>query len=136
MNGEYSKVESVSTDPASHTLSPWTLETVPTSIGICHKIGPFPTNNGYHKESHACIYGDGLRAGDEKYNKVAAELLANARLIAAAPDLLACLKEMGDWIAAGLQASDEAWPDAQCLKRTEEIAARARAAVDKAEGRS
>lgn len=58
-----------------------------------------------------------------------------ARLMAAAPDLLASLKEMGDWIAAGLQASDEAWPDARCLKHTEEIAARARAAVDKAEGR-
>jgi hypothetical protein len=57
-------------------------------------------------------------------------------LIAAAPDLLACLKEMGDWIAAGLQASDEAWPDAKCLQHTEEIALRARAAIDKAEGRS
>lgn len=51
-------------------------------------------------------------------------------------DVLASLKEMGDWIAAGLQASDEAWPDAKCLQHTEEIAARARAAVDKAEGRS
>lgn len=61
---------------------------------------------------------------------------ANLRLMAAAPELLAALKEMGDWIAAGLQASDEAWPDARCLKHTEEIAARARAAVDKAEGRS
>lgn len=63
------------------------------------------------------------------------EAQANGRLIATAPDLLAALKEMGDWIAGGLQASDEAWPDAQCLKHTEEIAARARAAVDKAEGR-
>lgn len=59
-----------------------------------------------------------------------------ARLFAAAPELLASLKEMGDWIAAGLQASDEAWPDAKCLQHTEEIAARARAVVDKAEGRS
>lgn len=59
-----------------------------------------------------------------------------ARLMAVAPDLLACLKEMGDWIAGGLQASGEAWPDAKCLQHTEEIAARARAAVDKAEGRS
>ena len=61
---------------------------------------------------------------------------AQLRLAAAAPDLLASLKEMGDWIAGGLQASDEVWPDAQCLKHTEEISARARAAVDKAEGRS
>lgn len=61
---------------------------------------------------------------------------ADMHLIAAAPELLAALKEMGDWIAAGLQASDEAWPDARCLQHTEEIAARARAAVAKAEGRS
>ena len=49
--------------------------------------------------------------------------------------LLASLKEMGDWIAAGLQASDEAWPDARCLQHTEEIAARARAAIERAENR-
>lgn len=58
---------------------------------------------------------------------------ANAMLIAAAPELLAALKEMGDWLAAGLHASDDAWPDAKCLEHTEQIAARARAAVDKAE---
>jgi len=61
---------------------------------------------------------------------------SDCHLIAAAPDLLACLKEMGDWIAGGLQASELAWPDARCLQHTEEMAARARAAVDKAEGRS
>ncbi len=61
--------------------------------------------------------------------------LADARLIAAAPDLLAALKELGDWIAGGLQASDDAMPDAECLKETERLAAKARAAVDKAEGR-
>jgi hypothetical protein len=61
---------------------------------------------------------------------------ANANLMAASPDLLASLKELGDWVAGGLQASDEAWPDERCLKHTEEIAARARAAIDKAEGRS
>jgi hypothetical protein len=49
--------------------------------------------------------------------------------------LLASLKEMGDWLAAGLQASDEAWPDAKCLQHTEEIAARARAAIERAENR-
>jgi hypothetical protein len=80
-------------------------------------------------------------AGDEaECNALeTAEMLNGAyrlgRESAAAPDLLASLKEMGDWIAAGLQASGEAWPDAKCLQHTEEIAARARAAVDKAEGR-
>jgi hypothetical protein len=49
--------------------------------------------------------------------------------------LLASLKEMGDWVSAGLQASDEAWPDARCLKHTEEIATRARVAIERAENR-
>lgn len=50
--------------------------------------------------------------------------------------LLASLKEMGDWLSAGLQASRDAWPDAKCLEHTEEIFGRARAAVDAAEGLS
>lgn len=49
--------------------------------------------------------------------------------------LLASLKELGDWVAAGLQASDEAWPDARCLQHTQEIAERARVAVERAENR-
>lgn len=69
----------------SHTPGPWTLETVPTSCGICHKIGPFPWRDG--KQNHACVYVDYPGSGP-----IEAELMANARLIAAAPDLLAALK--------------------------------------------
>lgn len=68
-----------------HTAAPWTLETVRTSIGICHKIGPFPWKDG--KENHACVYVD--YPGD---GAIEAELLANAKLIAAAPELLEALQ--------------------------------------------
>lgn len=70
---------------AKHTPGPWTLETVKTSIGCCHKIGKFPSlreNGGY-----ACVYDDGSPVQHPK-----PELLANARLIAASPDLLAVCK--------------------------------------------
>lgn len=60
-------------------------------------------------------------------------LCEKARLQADRDRLLASLKEMGDWLSAGLQASKEAWPDARCLQETEEIFGRARAAVDAAE---
>ena len=63
-----------------HTPGPWVLETVDTSCGKCHKIGPFPRVAG--KDSHACVYVDNSQWS------VAGELTANARLIAAAPELL------------------------------------------------
>lgn len=73
---------------SKHTQGPWTLETVQTSCGICHKIGPFPWKDG--KQNHACIYADYPGTGP-----IEKELLANARLIAAAPDLL---KACSEWI--------------------------------------
>lgn len=79
-----------------HTPGPWTLQTVPTSCGICHKIGPFPAKQGSpDKPTHACVYVDYPGNGPRE-----AELLANARLIAAAPELLEALREAVDlaWI--------------------------------------
>lgn len=70
-----------------HTAGPWQLETVKTSIGICHKIGPFPPLRGTGEPSHACIYVDGRYKPEDD-----PESLANARLIAAAPDLLEACK--------------------------------------------
>jgi hypothetical protein len=64
-----------------HTKGPWSLETVKTSDGLCHKIGPFPWKDD--RQNHACIYVKYPGAGP-----IEEELLANARLIAAAPDLL------------------------------------------------
>ena len=68
------------------TPGPWVMETVKTSCGTCHKIGPFPRPNyASKKEGWACVYDDyppGIGSKD---------LLANARLIAIAPDLAAAL---------------------------------------------
>lgn len=79
---------------SAHTPGPWTLDTVTTSCGICHKVGPFPRKEG--KYGHACIYVDYPGTG-----KIEGELLANARLIAAAPDLLDAAEEALEAIADG-----------------------------------
>lgn len=70
---------------SKHTPGPWVLETVTTSCGVCHKIGPFPWRKG--KDNHACIYVD-----DDMGWQHGPELAANAHLIAAAPELIAALK--------------------------------------------
>lgn len=68
----------------SHTPTPWALTTVPTSCGICHRIGPFPSKFG-SRETHACIYVD--------YEKNGKELLANAELIVKAVNAHEAMKE-------------------------------------------
>jgi len=73
----------------AHTPGPWELETVPTSIGICHKIGPFGNDTGRIK--YACVYDDGSHLQHPN-----PELLANARLMVAAPELLEALKWVRD----------------------------------------
>lgn len=75
---------------SKHTKGPWDLETVPTTAGSCHKIGPFPSM-GVRPQVHACVYADGIRLGLDENSPVAVELRANAHLIAAAPDLLNAL---------------------------------------------
>lgn len=70
---------------SKHTPGPWTIQTVRTSSGICHKVGPFPWKEGLM--NHACIYADYPGQGAAE-----AELLANANLIAAAPDLIEALR--------------------------------------------
>jgi len=82
-------------EETKHTPGPWYLETVRTSIGTCHKIGPFPSNGAYG-ETYACVYADNINECDYGYSKTGDELLSNARLIAAAPDLLAALKSV-EW---------------------------------------
>lgn len=74
-----------------HTPGPWSLETVRTQIGSCHKIGPFP-GSAAKPGNYACIYADGEYWLTERLTDRGKELLANARLIAAAPELLnACM---------------------------------------------
>lgn len=69
------------------TKGPWKLETVPTQVGICHKIGPFPGSCGKEVGS-ACVYVDGAHAYEPQLGKEG-ELYANALLMTAAPDLYA-----------------------------------------------
>jgi len=71
----------------SHTPGPWSLETVRTQCGICHKVGPFPPRSGGRTERYACLYADYPSNSDPADQ----ELLANARLIAAAPDMFEAL---------------------------------------------
>ena len=73
-----------------HTPGPWSLETVRTSVGVCHQIGPLGCST---KLKSACLYDDCYsdRARD-------LQLLADARLIAAAPELLEALKEAAKYV--------------------------------------
>ena len=75
-----------------HTPGPWTLETVPTTCGVCHKVGPFPGKRPVDKPRYACLYADYPSKGNQPDD----ELEANARLIAAAPELLQALKACWD----------------------------------------
>lgn len=77
------------TDHAKGTPGPWTMETVPTSIGVCHKIGPFPSSGGPYPETHACVYVDG--GAMDPCGSREEELLANALRIAAVPQMEAAL---------------------------------------------
>jgi len=53
-------------------------------------------------------------------------------LVHAAPDLLASLVEVCDWICDGLAQPEGTLPDDECLRLTEQIASRARTAIAKA----
>ena len=99
---------------AKHTPGPWVARTAPTSAGLCHIISAADWRGAF-------IYGDGIRPGVDDALPKAQELAANARLIAAAPDLLAALRYMVEVCPAIDQVGEEAHDQA-------------RAAIAKAEG--
>ena len=115
------------------TPGPWTMETVRTSVGVCFKVGPFPWKNG--KLNHACIYAD--YPGPQEH----ATAEANAKLIAAAPDLAEALGE-----AEARDESMHAYSDLECFVSDPEThdefiaeyrrRTRQRAALAKARGES
>ena len=72
----------------AHTPGPWFLETVRTSVGVCHKVGPLGHSTKFH---NACLYDDCY--SDKPHDL---QLLADARLITAAPELLGALKGLLD----------------------------------------
>lgn len=99
------------------TEGPWKIETVPTSIGRCHKIGPF----------NACLYEDSrFGAGVSEYRSNA-ELLAASRT--AIPALVAAMREMQG--ALGFIATDN-YEDAEGMIRPTLSAINAREALAKA----
>ncbi len=69
---------------SAHTMGPWFAIQVPTSAGSAFRIGAAGAEKGC-----AWIYADGIRKGIDDELPRAQELAANARLIAAAPQLLA-----------------------------------------------
>lgn len=72
------------------TPGPWLLRTTPTSAGLCHIVSAADWRGAF-------IYGDGLRKGVDDALPKAQELAANARLIAAAPDLLEALQRIEEY---------------------------------------
>ena len=96
------------------TPGPWAMETVRTSCGTCHRIGPFPRPAYASKsEGWACVYDDyppGVGSPD---------LLANSRLIAVAPDLARALLDARAELArvkVDAQAAHEGGMDAAADK--------------------
>ena len=73
-----------------HTPGPWLFRTAPTSAGLCHIVSAADWRGAF-------IYGDGLRKGIDDALPKAQELAANARLIAAAPDLLEALQHIEEY---------------------------------------
>lgn len=81
-----SLIDDIKRDREAGTPGPWALETVPTSCGVCHKIGEWPSR-GQHKFSSACVYEDypPTTLGH------ASEPQSNARRIARVPELEAAV---------------------------------------------
>lgn len=95
-----------------HTPGPWVMDTIPTSVGICHRIGPFPPRRPDDETArHACLYAD----YPSVFNPADRELEANARLMTAAPELLEALVAL-----------------VECEQTTPELWEAARAAIAKA----
>lgn len=59
------------------TPGPWGMETVRTSCGVCHKVGPWPHKWRHGADMSACIYDDYPSPPEGSDN-----MLANARFIA------------------------------------------------------
>lgn len=97
---------------AGPTPGPWSVETVPTSCGICHKVGPFPGKRPDYPPRHACLYADYPIPG----NPADVELEANARYIAAcSPANVRALLAAHDALKADAERlASLAWPEPFC----------------------
>ena len=118
MTGDHDRQPTApSTDPVSHTPGPWWVE---------RRVGDALQVNARHRGegSSYCVASVNHWEGDADR--------ANARLIAAAPDLLAAINAMLNHYRT------EGCPDPKCrlCERSKTAEAAANAAVAKAEGRS
>jgi hypothetical protein len=103
-----------------------------------HTPGPWKVQPG---EISLGPYNKGLMVGPLQYAKVHVvgpfekpldeETRANARLVAAAPELLAMLQEVSDWNRADIRGFDDISPNMEMLKARQ---AALRAAIAKVEG--
>lgn len=102
------------------------METVKTQIGVCHKVGPFPGTCG-REVGHACVYVDGIHSFPEKgpYGKKEEELLANAVLMAASPDLLAACRLAEDYLSRAGHSEDDSTRGGVALKVIREAISKA-----------
>lgn len=102
-----------------HTPGPWKVKTVDTQVGHCHRIMPIT----------ACLYVDNQKLPRDAINRDSVVALANARLIAAAPEMyeaLTTLAKLGD---EGMTPNYEEW-----LTFHGKVSQIAHAAIAKAEG--
>lgn len=109
-------------DDARHTVGPWKLLKFEDDERYC--VTNEAGSHGFHREIATVSFGYSEPAETEQH--------ANARLIAAAPELLDALIDLGDWLAYGLNKAAGAEPTAEDHATCERVAAKARAAVDKA----
>lgn len=121
-------------DQLKHTPGPWPLETVKTSVGICHKIGQFPAPHSHRPITCACVYNDGY-PDPNRPGTWNPELWANARLMAAAPELLHACFVVKQFLDALELATDENDP-LTALRRSVHAPMQValRQAIDKATG--
>lgn len=115
---------------SSHTPGPWTLTHIQGSnfavqeFKIRGMFGNTPNVYPIFNRDSSAIDGATVHCSPE-----------DARLIAAAPELLEALIDLGDWLAYGLNKAAGAEPTAEDHAACERVAAKARAAVAKATGR-
>lgn len=92
----------------AHTKGPWTLETVKTSCGICHKVGDF-TRGRDRKNTYGCVYDDYPDSSMD--GSPSAAIAANAKLMAASPCLLEALQMVAAKIKSGDDRPDDTFAD-------------------------
>ena len=118
---------------SKHTPGPWEARRVNYQEWDIDRIGSVPLLGFAGWEGMATVYGC-----DDQPEEGALVAEANARLIAAAPDLLAACQAMAEWDAAENQLppydSDNGASFDQCMALCRDAFDKARAAIAKATG--